>query len=101
VAAFSKCIGCDHAGDRKQVTVAVAADHGDAGLDRSLLSETYIDNMADNTRVRLKLLAMHPVGRLGEPTGVGKSWSLAWFEKSGFVTGQVYMINGGRTKSCC
>ncbi|WP_352642414.1 SDR family oxidoreductase [Mesorhizobium sp. M0220] len=41
------------------------------GWINSDLSEVYIGSMADNSRVRRELLAMHPVGRLGEPADVG------------------------------
>ncbi|TIO74093.1 SDR family NAD(P)-dependent oxidoreductase [Mesorhizobium sp.] len=88
-------------------TAAVAVDHGHEGIRcnaiapgwiNSDLSEVYIDNMADSDRVRRELLVMHPVGRLGEPRDVGNLAVWLASEESAFVTGQVYVIDGGRTK---
>ncbi|MER8779230.1 glucose 1-dehydrogenase [Mesorhizobium sp. M0977] len=88
-------------------TAAVAVDHGHEGIRcnaiapgwiNSDLSEVYIDSMADRSRVRRELLAMHPVGRLGEPTDVGNLAVWLASAESAFVTGQVYVIDGGRTK---
>lgn len=88
-------------------TAAVAVDHGHEGIRcnaiapgwiNSDLSEAYIDSMADSDRVRRELLVMHPVGRLGEPTDVGNLAVWLASDESVFVTGQVYVIDGGRTK---
>ncbi|WP_352503578.1 SDR family oxidoreductase [Mesorhizobium sp. M0012] len=68
------------------------------GWINSDLSELYIDSMADSSRVRRELLAMHPVGRLGEPTDVGNLAVWLASAENAFVTGQVYVIDGGRTK---
>ncbi|PBB90699.1 short-chain dehydrogenase [Mesorhizobium sp. WSM3864] len=88
-------------------TAAVAVDHGHEGIRcnaiapgwiNSDLSEVYIDSMTDSDRVRRELLVMHPVGRLGQPTDVGNLAVWLASEESAFVTGQVYVIDGGRTK---
>ncbi|TIL61916.1 MAG: SDR family oxidoreductase, partial [Mesorhizobium sp.] len=88
-------------------TAAVAVDHGHEGIRcnaiapgwiNSDLSEAYIDSMADRDRVRRELLVMHPVGRLGQPTDVGNLAVWLASDESAFVTGQVYVIDGGRTK---
>ena len=88
-------------------TAAVAVDHGPEGIRcnaiapgwiNSDLSEIYIESMADSGRVRRELLAMHPAGRLGEPRDVGNLAVWLASDESGFVTGQVYVIDGGRTK---
>ncbi|MER9064660.1 glucose 1-dehydrogenase [Mesorhizobium sp. M0698] len=88
-------------------TAAVAIDHGREGIRcnaiapgwiNSDLSDVYIDSMADSSRVRRELLAMHPVGRLGEPADVGNLAVWLASAESAFVTGQVYVIDGGRTK---
>lgn len=88
-------------------TAAVAVDHGRDGVRcnaiapgwiSSDLSEIYIENMPDSERVRRELLIMHPVGRLGQPRDVGNLAAWLASDESAFVTGQVYVIDGGRTK---
>src|SRR5438105_1657312 len=88
-------------------TAAVAVDHGRDGIRcnaiapgwiNSDLSEIYIYNMPDSARVRRELLVMHPIGRLGEPRDVGNLAVWLASDQSSFVTGQVYVIDGGRTK---
>ena len=88
-------------------TAAVAVDHGHEGIRcnaiapgwiNSDLSEIYIESMADSGRVRRERLAMPPAGRLGEPRDVGNLAVWLASDESGFVTGQVYVIDGGRTK---
>jgi meso-butanediol dehydrogenase/(S,S)-butanediol dehydrogenase/diacetyl reductase len=88
-------------------TAAVAVDHGRDGVRcnaiapgwiNSDLSETYIESMEDSARMRRELLAMHPVGRLGEPRDVGNLAAWLASDESSFVTGQVFVVDGGRTK---
>lgn len=88
-------------------TAAVAVDHGREGIRcnaiapgwiNSELSDVYIDSMPDSVRIRRELLVMHPVGRLGEPRDVGNLAVWLASDESSFVTGQVYVIDGGRTK---
>lgn len=88
-------------------TAAVAVDHGRDGVRcnaiapgwiNSDLSETYIESMEDSARMRRELLAMHPVGRLGEPRDVGNLATWLASDESSFVTGQVFVVDGGRTK---
>lgn len=88
-------------------TAAVAVDHGRDGVRcnaiapgwiNSELSEDYLESMEDTARVRRELMAMHPAGRLGEPRDVGNLAVWLASDESSFVTGQVYVIDGGRTK---
>ncbi|MEF0941392.1 SDR family NAD(P)-dependent oxidoreductase [Rhizobium sp. BR 362] len=88
-------------------TAAVAVDQGRDGIRcnaiapgwiNSDLSDTYIDSLPDSARVRRELLIMHPVGRLGEPRDIGNLAVWLASDESGFVTGQVYVVDGGRTK---
>jgi NAD(P)-dependent dehydrogenase (short-subunit alcohol dehydrogenase family) len=88
-------------------TAAVAVDHGRDGVRcnaiapgwiNSDLSDTYLESMPDSGRVRRELLAMHPAGRLGEPKDVGNLAVWLASDESSFVTGQVFVIDGGRTK---
>jgi NAD(P)-dependent dehydrogenase (short-subunit alcohol dehydrogenase family) len=88
-------------------TAAVAVDHGRDGIRcnaiapgwiNSGLSEIYIENMPDSSRIRRELLAMHPVGRLGEPRDIGNLAVWLASDESAFATGQVFVVDGGRTK---
>ncbi len=88
-------------------TAAVAVDHGRDGVRcnaiapgwiNSDLSDTYLESMPDSARVRRELLAMHPAGRLGEPRDVGNLAVWLGSDESSFVTGQVFVVDGGRTK---
>ena len=88
-------------------TAAVAVDHGRDGVRcnaiapgwiNSELSEVYLEEMQDSARIRRELMMMHPVGRLGEPRDVGNLAVWLASDESSFVTGQVYVIDGGRTK---
>jgi len=89
------------------LTAAIAVDHGRDGIRcnaiapgwiNSDLSEVYIQSMPESNRMRRDLLAMHPVGRLGEPRDVGNLALWLSSDESNFVTGQVFIIDGGRTK---
>ena len=88
-------------------TAAVAINHGRDGVRcnaiapgwiNSELSEIYIENMPDSSRARRELMAMHPIGRLGDPRDVGNLAVWLASDESSFVTGQTYVIDGGRTK---
>jgi NAD(P)-dependent dehydrogenase (short-subunit alcohol dehydrogenase family) len=89
------------------LTAAVAVDHGKDGIRcnaiapgwiNSDLSEAYIDGMPQSAHMRSALLALHPVGRLGEPRDVANLASWLACDESTFVTGQVFVVDGGRTK---
>lgn len=89
------------------LTAAIAVDHGKDGIRcnaiapgwiNSDLSEKYIESMPDSGRVRRELRAMHPVGRLGEPSDIARLAAWLASDESGFVTGQVFVVDGGRTK---
>jgi meso-butanediol dehydrogenase/(S,S)-butanediol dehydrogenase/diacetyl reductase len=89
------------------LTAAIAVDHGHEGVRcnaiapgwiNSDLGDAYIESLPDSERVRRDLLVMHPLGRLGEPRDVGNLAVWLASDESGFVTGQVYVVDGGRTK---
>ncbi|OCC05786.1 short-chain dehydrogenase [Labrys sp. WJW] len=88
-------------------TAAVAVDHGRDGIRcnaiapgwiNSDLSEIYLESMPDSSRIRRELLAMHPAGRLGEPRDIGNLAVWLASDESTFATGQVFVVDGGRTK---
>ncbi|MER8589891.1 SDR family oxidoreductase [Mesorhizobium sp. M1338] len=88
-------------------TAAVAVDHGHEGIRcnaiapgwiKSDLTNIYLDSMPDSARIRRELIGMHPVGRLGDPRDVGNLAVWLCSDESTFITGQVHVIDGGRTK---
>jgi len=46
---------------------------------------------------RLKLGQIHPAGRTGKPEEVAAIVAFLAAAESGFITGQVYTVDGGRT----
>ncbi|CDH79542.1 SDR family NAD(P)-dependent oxidoreductase [Pseudomonas aeruginosa] len=67
------------------------------GWINSDLSNAYIDGQADPDQARRDLLKLHPVGRTGEPQDIGNAVVFLGSEESAFITGQVIVIDGGRT----
>ncbi len=89
------------------MTAALAIDLGRDGIRcnaiapgwiMSDLSEEYLASMPNALRFRREIVGMHPVGRLGRPEDVGALAAWLASDESDFVTGQVYVIDGGRTK---
>lgn len=67
------------------------------GWINSDLSNDYINAQDNPTQARQDLHAMHPVGRTGEPDDIGAMVVFLASEASGFVTGQTFTVDGGRT----
>ncbi|MEX6501771.1 SDR family NAD(P)-dependent oxidoreductase [Pseudomonas zhanjiangensis] len=87
-------------------TRAMAVDLGRDGIRcnaiapgwiNSDLSDAYIDVQADPAQARRDLLRLHPVGRTGEPQDIGNAVAFLASEDAAFITGQVIVIDGGRT----
>lgn len=87
------------------LTRAIAVDHGAEGIRCNAvapgwidtdLAEVYIDGMPDPASFRANIGRIHPVGRTGKPEDVAAQ--VAWLasDEAGFVTGQVWTIDGGR-----
>lgn len=54
-----------------------------------------IANLEENEAIRNQLIAMHPIGRLGEPEEVAELVIWLSSEKASFVTGAYYPVDGG------
>ena len=63
----------------------------------SELSETYLESRSDPAAARDALSRLHPVGRVGQPTDVGDLAVYLASERSGFLTGEIVVLDGGRT----
>jgi meso-butanediol dehydrogenase/(S,S)-butanediol dehydrogenase/diacetyl reductase len=88
------------------LTRAMAVDLGRDGVRcnaiapgwiNSDLSNAYIDAQADPATAREALLGLHPVGRTGLPTDIGGAVVFLASEAAAFITGQVLVVDGGRT----
>ncbi len=97
---------CATKGAIHALTKALAVDLGADGIRvnaiapgwiRSELSDNYIDAQEDPETSRQGLTAMHPAGRVGEPADVGKLAVYLASDDSAFVTGQILVVDGGRT----
>jgi NAD(P)-dependent dehydrogenase (short-subunit alcohol dehydrogenase family) len=97
---------CATKGGVHAMTRAMAVDLGKDGVRvnaiapgwiRSELSDNYINAQSDPEAAWDGLYRMHPAGRVGEPGDVGKLVVFLAGEESAFITGQVIVIDGGRT----
>jgi NAD(P)-dependent dehydrogenase (short-subunit alcohol dehydrogenase family) len=97
---------CASKGGVHALTRAMAVDLGKDGIRvnaiapgwiRSDLSDDYINAQQDPEEAWEGLYRMHPVGRVGEPDDVGQLATFLASDAAQFITGQVIVIDGGRT----
>ncbi|MDH3387087.1 MAG: glucose 1-dehydrogenase [Gammaproteobacteria bacterium] len=97
---------CATKGGIHALTRAMAVDLGNDGIRvnaiapgwiRTDLSNDYINAQPDAESAWQGLFKMHPLGRIGEPEDVGKLAVFLGGDDAAFITGQVIVIDGGRT----
>jgi NAD(P)-dependent dehydrogenase (short-subunit alcohol dehydrogenase family) len=88
------------------MTRAMAVDLGADGIRcnaiapgwiTSELSEAYLGSQPDPAAARDALDRLHPVGRVGSPADVGDLAVYLASDRSSFLTGEIIVLDGGRT----
>ncbi len=97
---------CASKGALIAMTRAIAIDHGRDGIRcvaicpsyvRTAMLEQFFQSQADPAAALAGGVAMHPIGRLAEPSDIADLAVFLASDRASFLTGHVYMADGGMT----